>query len=325
MKTTPTLLAHADWGSQPDKRWLARATRQPGGTYLAHQPEPVGRAERLPARLLAAAGPEGSVLLGVDLPLGLPIRYACQVGIDDFLRWLPQLGHGPWADFYHVAETPAQIGLHRPFYPQRPGGTRQQHLLDALNVRTIDDLRRRCDRARPGRRAAAPLFWTMGGQQVGKAALHGWRTLLIPALQDPAIDLVIWPFSGPLFDLIRPQRIIAAETYPAECYAHLGVTFPRRPGRRSGKRVQADRAANGPILLAWAGRVGLALTPALQAQLESGFGQGPGGEDPFDATIGLFGVVNVILGHRSPGVPNEPIIRQVEGWILGQEPDLSPS
>ena len=30
----------------------------------------------------------------------------------------------------------------------------------------------------PGRRAAAPIFWTLGAQQVGKAAIAAWRELL---------------------------------------------------------------------------------------------------------------------------------------------------
>ena len=45
---------------------------------------------------------------------------------------------------------------------------------------------------------------------------------------------------------------------------------------------------------------------------------GPGGEDPFDAVAGLFGMVNVLLGRRAAGVPGrDEAVRRVEGWILG--------
>lgn len=314
----PDLIAHADWGTNPRKQWLVRAELQPTGRYLAHAPELVGQADTLIARLRERAGRTGCLWLGFDFPIGLPLAYAEKVGVADFLALLPQLGQGQWVDFYRVAERPAEIHLHRPFYPQRPGGTRQQQLLAGLGVTSLDDLRRRCDLPRPPRRAAAPLFWTLGGQQVGKAAINGWQTVLAPAMRDEEIPLVIWPFSGPLFELFQPGQVVVAETYPAECYTHLGVTFsPGRPGQKSGKRVQAERQANAATLLAWAAEAGVGLDPALRAALAAGFGSGTDGEDRFDAVIGLFGMLNVALGHRPPGGPEAERVRRLEGWILG--------
>ena len=75
--------------------------------------------------------------------------------------------------------------------------------------------------------ACCALFWTLGGQQVGKAAISGWTQVLAPALRrlgdNPSIS--IWPFSGCLADLLQPGSTVLAETYPAEYYAHLGVAF----------------------------------------------------------------------------------------------------
>ena len=316
----PALVVHADWGSNPKKRWMARAVRQATGHYRAYAPEPVGEAKTLIERLHTAAGPAGLVLLGFDFPIGLPLAYAKQAGIDDFLTVLPQLGQGEWADFYRVAERPEAINLYRPFYPHRPGGTRQQHLLFGLKVASINALRRRCDLPRPNRRAAAPLFWTLGGQQVGKAAILGWQTMLGPTLRSGDIPLAIWPFSGPLFELFRPGQVVVAETYPAECYRHLGVAFPRpKAGRRSGKRVQQDRQANAASLLEWADAARIEVMPELQGAIESGFGPSKDGEDPFDAVVGLFGMLNVVLGRRTPGAPDDEDVRKIEGWILGQE------
>ena len=315
----PALVAHADWGTAPVKRWLARAALA-DGRYVAQAPEPVGDAGTLLRRLLDATNPSGAVLVGFDFPIGLPLRYAERAGVEDFLALLPRLGREEWGQFFDVAEERAGIGPRRPFYPRRPGGTRQRHLIEALGLATIDDLRRVCDRPHPHRRAASPLFWTLGAQQVGKAAIAGWRDVLAPGLRDPALGLAIWPFSGSLPALLRSDRIVAVETYPGEVYHHLRITWPRAAtGLASGKRSQRARAANARILLDWAETVGVALDPALQRQIEAGFGPSPDGEDPFDAVVGLLGMLNVVLGRRAPGEPTDQRVRRVEGWILGQE------
>ena len=315
----PTLVAHADWGMHPKKRWMARATLRTDGQYTAYTPELVGEPGTLVERLVAQAGPRGCVLLGFDFPIGLPARYAERTRIRDFLTVLPQLGHGDWSEFYTVADCPNHISLRRPFYPQfsrRKGEARLGHLLDGLGLE-VSDLRRRCEQARPGRRAASPLFWTVGGQQVGKAAINGWKDVLGPALCKP--NVAVWPFSGSLFRLFRPGCVVVAETYPAEFYTHLGVRFSaRRRGEKSGKRVRPDRAANAPVLSAWARTAHVRLAPALRAELQDGFGTSADGEDRFDATVGLLGMLNVVLGHRPPGEPDDEVVHGIEGWILGQ-------
>lgn len=269
------------------------------------------------SRLRAQAGPDSAVLLGVDFPLGLPLAYAERAGVDDFAALLPQLGQGEWRDFYRVAEQPAEISLRRPFYPLRPGGARQSHLVQALGLPTAAALRRRCDRQQPHRPAAAPLFWTIGAQQVGKAAISGWRDLLGPGLARG--DLALWPFDGPLADLMPSGRIVVAETYPAECYRHLGVRFSQpRAGALSGKRVQGARAAQAQTLLDWACQTGVDIDPALRVAIEDGFGATVDGEDRFDAVVGLFGLLNIVLGRRPSGDPTDPAIGRIEGWILGQ-------
>jgi hypothetical protein len=44
----------------------------------------------------------------------------------------------------------------------------------------------------------------------------------------------------------------------------------------------------------------------------------PDSDDPFDAAVGLLGMLNVVLGYRPAGDAQAEIIRRVEGWILGQ-------
>ena len=56
----------------------------------------------------------------------------------------------------------------------------------------------------------------------------------------------------------------------------------------------------------------------MREEIEEGFGDSPNGEDAFDATVGLFGMLNVVLGRRTPGDPDDERVRNVEGWMLGQ-------
>jgi len=313
--TLPTLVAHADWGSTPGKRWLARAHRQ-GRGWRALAPSPVAAPDRLLAALAAEAGPRGAVLAGFDFPIGLPLAYARQARVRAFHTLLPSLG-GP---FFEVAERPEEISILRPFYPARPGGTSQSHLVEGLGVASMEELLRVCERATPTRRAAAPLFWTLGAQQVGKAAISGWRDALIPALR-AALEIALWPFEGSLAELLAPGRIVVAETYPAEVTGHLGLDLAAvSEGGPKGKRVQAVRAAQAPRLRELASGLGVELAPELEAQLVDGFGAKADGEDRFDTVVGLLGMLNVALGHRPAEAPADPEIRRVEGWILGQEP-----
>jgi hypothetical protein len=309
----PALVVHADWSVHPGKRWMAQAVRRPGGGYLALPPAPVGALEGFWLRL-GETGRDGPILAGFDFPIGLPAAYAKQAGIEDFAKALAGFGEGRWRDFYEVAAHAEQIALMRPFYPNRPGGRTRRQLLDGLGLETWQGLHRRCDGATAGRPAACPMFWTLGGNQVGKGMIVGWRDLLAPARCD-GIDLAIWPFDGALADLIRRHRFVVTEAYPGEVYGHLSLSL--RAG--GGKRSQAARSAAAPLLLDWARQADLALAPELCAEISAGFGAAPGADDRFDAVVGLFGLLNVVSGARPSGEPDDPVVRRIEGWILGQD------
>jgi len=306
-----TLVAHADWSVAAKKCWVAIAVFRESTWQLA-APEPVGDPTDLLARLRKRAG-FGAILAGFDFPIGVPEAYARATGIHSFPDFLA--GLRPESEFWRVCDAARELSLARPFYPQRPGGKRQAHLLEGLGVQSVDDLRRQCERATPHRRAACPLFWTLGGNQVGKAAISGWRNLLGPALAASPREVALWPFDGTLADLIKPGTTVIAETYPAEFYSHLGVRFG---GRRGGKRAHEARLANAGVLLTWARNAGVEFDPAAVAQLNAGFGPGPAGEDPFDATVGLAGMLNVLMDRHRLWEPSQPVLRSVEGWIFGQ-------
>ena len=304
-RMNPAHIYHADWGSAPNKRWLAQAELGSVGRYTAHSPNRIEKHTDLIPRIRRQIDSGQCALVGFDFPIGIPAPYARLAGVTDFKSFLRQVGSGEWADFHRVARVPSEISIQRPFYPFAPGKTRQAHLLSALGLESIDDLRRECDKGRDGRRAACPLFWTLGANQVGKGAIVGWRDVLAPALRDDK-SVFIWPFDGRLDELLQPGTIVIAETYPAECYGW----FFAEPLKGKGNLDIRKKA--GGHLLRWAETACVALDPALAHTIRKGF---PEGDDAFDSVVGLFGMIEVVTGRRQPG---EDTIRKLEGWILGQ-------
>lgn len=305
---TCTLAAHADWSIDPRKRWLATATRD-GPGWTLHPPEPVGDLPSVLPRLRSRAR-GGAVALGVDLPLGLPrdfvTRHALPGRFPSFLR---ALATAP--GFFEVCPTLDDLAPTRPFYPARGirGMTRAAHA-QALGLASPAGLSRLCDRATAERPAGAPLFWTLGANQTGKAAISAWRDWLIPALHGPSPPR-LWPFDGAFRSLLSPGAVAIAETYPAEALRHLALRLP------GSKRRQSDRAALAPAMLAAARRLATP-TPALEAEVTNGFGPRPDGEDRFDCLLGVLAVLNVLAGRRPDTPPPDPWLTAWEGFVLGQ-------
>ena len=305
------LIAHADWSLHPGKRWLAIASRTDDG-WRAEAPVPVGDLPSLILMLRERAG-EAPVLLGIDTPIGLPIAYAERAGITSFRDFLANdLGHGEWSDFASVATHHGQISRRRPFYPFAPGGKLLQHLLDGLGLVEAKQLRRVCELVsieKPG-----ILFWTLGVNQTGKAALLAWTELIRPALaDDPSVKL--WPFDGEMPELIAPGTTVIVETYPAAAANLLDIKV-----QLPGKTSQAARKAAAPSIGEAGGHLAITPTAELQAQIDSGFGPEKSGEDPFDALLGLLGMIAVATGAKPTGIGasvEPPHVRTVEGWILG--------
>lgn len=284
---------------------------RPCGTGWGLRVEPVGAVDTLLARLLAWAE-GGPVALGVDFPIGLPRGYvrAHVTGPADFPAFLAELRARP--AFFEVADTLAEVSGARPFYPRRGvrGMTRASHAA-ALGLDGAAALSRVCDRATAARPAGAPLFWTLGANQSGKAAIVAWRDLLLPALGQRA-PLSLWPFEGGFRGLLAPGRVAVAETYPAEALRQLGLKLT------GSKRRQADRARLGPALWAVLRRLEVTPDPVLAAALDDGLGAAADGEDRLDCVLGVLCVLLVVRGERPDCAPADPWIRRWEGWVLGQ-------
>lgn len=306
-------LVHADWSVSPAKRWAARARLGDNG-WLIESVEPVGDCSAF-VRLLVAASQQEAVLAGFDFPIGVPDPYGARTGLSSFPDLLQAIGQGRWARFGDIAREPGEIVLERPFYPAgASAGLKQVDFLAAHGVGALDELRRRCERRTGDRRAACPLFWTLGGNQVGRAALAGWTEVIKPALGAGAR---LWPFDGSLASLSERPGLVLAETYPAEAYGHVGVVF-----RASESKTRPeDRASKADAIPGWASEHGVHLSGSVRALIADGFGADKAGEDRFDALLGLCGMIEVVTGRRAEGGhPNGSVW---EGWIIGQGGDAA--
>lgn len=310
----PGVIAHADWGTHSRKRQLAVAVassdeRGYEATSPHAAPDVAGDATAL-FRELATLAPGRQVFVGFDFPIGLPRAYAELAGVSEFRPFLNAFETPPWQCFADVAASADEIGIHRPFYPARSvKGVLRSHLYEGLGLDS-EQLRRVCEG-----RDAEILFWTLGGKQVGKGALSGWR--MLAAAQDK-MPVLVWPFDARLDELLDGSgSTVVVETYPREYYRHIATTDGS--AARWSKRTQAGRKLQGPGLLAWADRIGLGLSTELAQQIAEGFSPSPDDEDRFDAVVGLVAMVAVARGQLSTGEPtSDPVIASIEGWILGR-------
>jgi hypothetical protein len=300
------IAAHADWSADPRKRWVTIARRRRGGWEVA-APRPVGDPHALAASLRNEGVP---VLLGLDLPLGLPRAYAACCEEDGFVAFLRGLARRP--GFFAVSATLETVSRAAPFYPARgvKGMTRAAHAA-ALGMADATGLSRACDRATALRPAGAPLFWTLGANQSGKAAIAAWRDWLAPALA-AGVPERLWPFEGSVSALLAPGRLVLAEAYPAEAMRQIGVALA------GSKRAQAPRRAAAPALHAALAARRANPDATLAAMIADGFGTDASGEDRFDSLVGLLGVLGVLDGAQPDFVPDDPWVRRWEGWVLGQ-------
>lgn len=278
------------------------ATRERDGWQVAL--EPPGEPATLLARLAARAAP-GTAVVGFDLPIGLPRAYARLRGIERFTTFLASLDP---ADPFLEPALADELCLARPYYPRRPGGASRAFQARRIGVAQWRELLRHCDGRTLHRPAASCMFWTLGAQQCGKAALACWRDVLLPALRDGS-DIALWPFDGALAELAHGRAVTIVETYPAECYRQIGLAARFTKTRIEGRRAQAAALRDAAI------RLDADLAPGLAAELDAGF---PAGVDhAFDAVVGCLALLAVVLGQRPEGVPDDPPVRSVEGWMVG--------
>jgi hypothetical protein len=301
------IAAHSDWSVDERKRWMT-VGRTHGGGWILDAPHPTGRVGTILQRLASAASGE-PVLFGIDCPIGLPRPYGRQLegyaSFPDFLKSLPFD-----ASFFQVARTLDEVSLYRPFFPAGniSGKGYKADLAKALGLPDAAAMWRRVDLKTADRPAAGQLFWTLGANQCGKAALAAWRDLLMPALREKQVKL--WPFDGKLVDLLVAGQPVISETYPAEAMRQVGLKL------NGSKQSQDARRGLASGIFAVLSKLQIRPSEALRSEIEAGFGSKKSGEDPFDSFVGALGMINVINGNRGDGSPDPA--DQWEGWVLGQ-------
>jgi len=314
----PDRVAHADWGTAPAKRAVASVELR-DGAFRAHVPSIFGHSGRL-IEDMGLHGRPGRTLLGFDFPIGLPRAFATRAGADEYVNWLRSLRGD--TTLFDVAADIADVSPARPFFPQnisvRSHGIKSK-FREALGLSPADVLRR-CDRKHCTRNAASEMFWCLGASGVGKATVAGWRDTLRPALHDPIRRFSVWPFDGQLRDLLAASDAVLVETYPADAYLQLRLSIGRTG---ASKRRREDRRADAIRLLDWCADHAVLPDEQLTEQILDGFGPSPAGEDPFDAVVGLFGMIDTLHRAVEPELPDDPAIRSVEGWMFGQHASCS--
>jgi hypothetical protein len=293
-------LVHSDWSVSSSKRWTAVALRTQDG-WVVNNLEPTPPPDDFLDFLF---DPRRKTLAGFDFPIGLPKFYLDKMKVE-FYDLISEPASDRSRCFFALADTLFDISPAQPFYRSHPRGGRHVDLLRRLECTAFNDLLRECDKKTAMRARAESLFWTVGAKQVGKAALAGWREILVPAIRRQAR---LWPFDGRLSSL-DSNVLTLAETYPGEAYQHIGI---RRIVR---KRSQEGRKTAGQAMLTWASKHTVEFAPIVGQSILDGFGNRPDGEDPFDAVAGLCAMVEVADGHRDEA---PDLIETHEGWILGQ-------
>ena len=215
MEGQPRFFVSADWSKDPRKRSVYVADLSERLIYQEARPDWALGSLMALARQLAR---KGTVLVGVDLALGVPRSYwesvlaAPRYGRPaNFVNWLARLDSD--SGFFDPANTVKdheQWRVGRPWFHVPPG----KGGLTSFTQKTRDGFRRRIDQ----KIGAKPVFVVSGiPGTVGSGTRDFWQELAACLASDR--DFAVWPFDGPLSELLRTKGVVLAETYPGLAYA----------------------------------------------------------------------------------------------------------
>lgn len=227
----------ADWSKDVDKRvaYVAEvATRRI--RLLSATPTFAG--------MLAAArvvAPLGSVLLGFDVPLGVPCsllsRRHSMFSATTFRELLQERGCDP--AFFHESKDATCWSPKRPFFAV-PRGDGSLSAFSQAAQRYGINLKREIEILTGGK----SLFITRGiPGSVGSSVVSLWREIAEAANQRQTFAL--WPFDGSLGDLSSGPGVVVGEIYPRAAYATVFIDgFTKcRPQMSVAKTLEHVRGA----------------------------------------------------------------------------------
>lgn len=313
------LLVAADWSAATRRRAAWLADPAPPAPRLA--PLAIPAEDGLELRSLVRAsrevGGDRPVLIGIDAVLGVPTLWAEAVGARDFAGALALLA-GRGALEGELAAGSRFDPFHPFFRVPRGRGALSAWVRAAGGPGLF---RRQVEEGLP----ASSAFAAAGiPGAVGGATRALWRELVREAgpgtLGGPghaprgAAPLRVWPFAGPLPQILRKGVTVLAEIYPralaglalrvgsggrAEGRPTLSALGKRNPEARADALRRLERAG-------WVRRHGVAL---------GGLAAAARSEDAFDALLGAAGLLRLALeDHPATGSPVDPVL---EGGILG--------
>ena len=300
----PRFFVSADWSKEPGKRAVYVADLREHRIFREARSD--WRFDSLMA-LAEELSAEGSVLVGVDVVLGVPRSYWNLVHDDSrcgqpssFVDWLGRLGCNQ--EFFDPANTAGnheQWRVDLPWFHVPKGkGT-----LNAFKERADDGFLRLIDRST----GAKPLFAVSGiPGTVGSGTRDLWRELA-PFLRTDR-GFTIWPFEGPLPDLLGTNGVVLAETYPGLAYAAaLAEELPTGRFVVGKTRYQArNDACNRLSDATWVKAYGATISDLEQARAD---------EDDFDALFTAAAVLRCVL-EDTPLANADWIDNLAEGAML---------
>jgi hypothetical protein len=302
----------ADWSKSMGRREVyaadveTRQIRRLEGTWT-------GAAVVEAARELAG---DGSALATFDAPLGVPSSYwqklrrvpGFPARVAVFPAWLPEALKRP--RYFENARAPFDWRVEQPFFAIAPGAGGRRVWEDRLKRAGVATLRRVDELTR-----AKPVFVTAGiPGTAGSGARELWKDLgrLLAAPPGPGgAGFVMWPFDGPLDELLARKTVVVGETYPRLAYA---LALSREdPAARAPLQIAKTRRDLRQAALA-----DLRAHPWLQehAVRLHDTDAAASSEDAFDALFGAAGLLRSALEGTlsASGDLADPV---AEGGILG--------
>jgi len=259
------------------------------------------------ARRLAATGP---VLVGMDLPFGLPAPYFAAArrerewaGARGFVDWLPR---ACGLEGYFACTDGSAWSVRQPFFAVPPGRGGLGGVRARIRAAGAADLRRMDVET-----GAKPLFVRSGiPGSVGSSVCDVWPRLGT-LLADPARDFALWPMEGSLPEAFARRAIVVGELYPGAAYA---TALGEGPGERwprllvsKGSAAVREAALRALLARRWIREAGVGIRGAAEAGAS---------QDAFDALLSAAAMLRCALD----GAPvadlglGDPA---VEGAILG--------